>query len=444
MTESSKEIRYRVWWAICSTERILAVMTGRPTSVLERDCTAPMPLPIDEDLISDKEALAYTTSRSRRHSPALDIISSPASITPSTRAKPSPANPISPVSHHSGSEKIRIRPSHALYFSCHTKLSILTNEVLDGLYRAGVVSESWEGIQNIICTLESKLEQWHSELPPVFDFDKKQRDQQFVRQRMSLGFLYYSTLMIINRPCLCNLHQRIPNESRKSIAFNRSAAISCVHAAKNMMELLPEEPNPIGLYKVAPWWCIVHHLVQAATVLMLELSLCSEHLPLEAEEILETTEKAIHWLKSMSQENIAAHRAWRLCDEMLQTVAPKIGRAADGLPTPFSDSAERMETSFTTPVLPQDRPGPHHYLTHSWDARYYPDMQPGNPLFQLPTYAVHDDFLASSQIPTSFHSPQTNTVFPSLYDMDAMMSEDAQEQRFPANYDHQWGQHSGI
>ena len=411
---------------MCSTERILAVMTGRPTSILERDCTAPLPMPIDEDAIFNKEGPAGSAFKLRRYSSSQDTASTSSSNT-------SPVNSFSPLSQHSGSERIRgIAPNHAMYFLYHTKLSILTNEVLNRLYRAGVISESWEGIQSIISILESKLEQWRSELPSVFDFTKKQRDQQFVRQRMSLGFFYYSTLTIINRPCLCKVDRDIPNESGEAIEFNRSAAVSCVHAAKDMMEMLPKEPNPIGLYKVAPWWCLVHHLMQAATILMLELSFRSEHLPFEAEELLGIANKAIHWLKSMSQENVAAHRAWVLCDDMLRRVAPRIGRTLTDLPTAMNNLVDGMENQFAATALPQDGTGSQNCSTHFPDPSYYAGMQP-----QISSSA-YDDFSSFGQTTTSFSSPHTTTMFPVSNGMDAMIAEEPPGQRFASGYGQEW------
>ena len=409
-------------------------MTGRPTSVLENDCTAPLPSPVDEESIFTKEA-----STSERHSSGQGSVSSQSSTTSPTKLKASPRSSFSPTSHHSGSDRSRGGPpNHGMYFLYHTKLSILTNEVLDRLYRAGVIRRSWEAIQINIANLVSKLEQWHSELPPVFDFIKKQRDQQFVRQRMNLGFFYYSTLTIINRPCLCRVDKKIPNESQKSIDFNKSAAVSCVHAAKDMMEMLPEEPNPIGLYKVAPWWCIVHHLVQAATVLMLELSLHAEHVPYEADEILETARKAIYWLKSMSQENIAAQRAWRLCHDMLQKVAPSVGRIVDGLPTPSFSSAEGMEQTFSASALPQGMTGMPNYMTQLSNNTYEAGTQPENSFFQPPMYAVYDDLSPSGQMRASFSSPQNSNMFTISYGMEGVISEEAQDQIYSPGYDQQW------
>lgn len=417
-------------------------MTGRPTSVLERDCTAPLPLPVDEELIFRGESVAsstHTASKSRRYSSSQEshhadnTVSTPSS-THSTKATTSPTEAYSPASQQSANERSGAgSPNHATYFFHHTKLSLLTNEVLNRLYRAGVISESWVAIQTIISTLESKLEQWRSELPPLFDFTKKQRDQQFLRQRMSLGFFYYSTLTIINRPCLCRMDKKIPNESGKAKDFNRSTAVSCVHAAKDMLEMLPDEPNPIGLYKVCPWWCLVHHLMQAVTILMLELSFRSEHLPYEAEEILESAKKAVHWLESMSQENMAAHRAWRLCDDMLRRVAPKVGRTVTDIPTRNTSMyhpSNAMASLFSTTALPQDGTGMPNSSTHFPDQRYYAGMEPETSSFQPPIYTSYDDFSSYGQAVTSVPSPRMTPAFPISNEMDTMICEEAEDQRF--------------
>jgi hypothetical protein len=47
---------------------------------------------------------------------------------------------------------------------------------------------------------------------------------------------------------------------------------SCIEAAKTVVDFLPDEPNARLIYDQGPWWCIVHHLMQAVSVLLLALS----------------------------------------------------------------------------------------------------------------------------------------------------------------------------
>lgn len=352
---SSKEVRSRVWWAVCSAECRLSVMTGRLSAFTNVDFTVPLPLPIEEGSFSLPTHSAFNNQEVPFHPRDSGQASSHMENDPfnpsfgsSTEVKVPPTGSTVPIlySHQT------IGPSHALYFLIQTRLSLFTNEVLHQLYRPKVVMKSWAQIQVIISTLEVKIGEWLTCLPPVFDFFKHQRDQQFSRQRMSLGFFYYSTLMIIYRPCLCRINRKLPHASEKSREFNRATAAKCVHAAKNMLGLLPNEPNPIALYKITPWWCLVHHLVQAATVLMLELSYQADHLPNEVGQILQSAGKAVHWLRSMAEADLAAHRAWRLCDDMLRKVAAKVGRKFDTQPEGNSTDVELPDGDMPDGELP--------------------------------------------------------------------------------------------
>ena len=358
LSDDFKEIRYRVWWALCSVERLLAVMTGRCACFVETDCTAPLPMPVDEEVFFMPANTALKSSGtqpfrrySNQDSQHMDGAPSTPSSSHSAKLLSSPTESFSPVSSYPTNEKNRnVPPSDALYFLHHSKLSMFTDEVLKTLYRANVISRSWAQVQAIISLLERRLENWRQALPPVLDFAKKQRDQQFIRQRMSLGFSYYSTLMVVTRPCLCRVDRKIPHESSKAKDFNRSTAVKCVHAAKDMLGMLPNVPNSIGLYNVTPWWCIVHHLVQATSILMLELSFRADHLPQEVDEILNSAKKAVCWLRSMTEKDLAAYRAWSLCDDMLRKVAPKVGRRVDDLPRnapiPFHTMVGKLPSHF--------------------------------------------------------------------------------------------------
>lgn len=412
--ESSKEIRYRVWWSVCSLERILSVMTGRPTSFSETDCSAPAPLPLEEDSFSgnithgpqDLARFRHWSSRDSRRTDGTTSTSSSSGY--SSKLKMSPVGPTSPASQE---KKQVIPPCNALYFSYHTALSNFTNEVLQRLYRADAMSMSWADVQSTIATLNLKLEKWRTELPNVFDFTKKLRDRKFVRQRMSLGFFYYSTVIIINRPCLCRIDRKVPDQSGKAKDFNRETAMKCVHAPLNMLHMLPQEPNAIGLYTVAPWWCLVHFFVQAATVLMLELSLRSYHMPNEVEEIFNAAKKALDWLGSLSHEDEAAKRAWSLCSEALRNVAPKVGRSLAELSDHgdhqghAADQAQGLEASrFTQEPATTSTPSPHDD---------YASFAPFDP----PMFSYYDRFFPYDQGPAV--GPY-NDMFLTASDMDDM------------------------
>jgi len=142
---------------------------------------------------------------------------------------------------------------------------------------------------------------------------------------MSLAFQYHNARILINRPCLCRVDQRIPNESNRSRGFNRSAAATCILGARETIALLPDEPDLIALFATSPWWCLLHYLVSAGVILMVEMSMRAEHNPQQAEELLNDSKKVVRWLRAMSKDNIAAERSWAVLTKLLFISAPKIG-----------------------------------------------------------------------------------------------------------------------
>ncbi|KAL8726368.1 MAG: hypothetical protein Q9166_006775 [cf. Caloplaca sp. 2 TL-2023] len=341
LSDSSKEIRYRVWWAIAATERSLCVMTGRPTCFLGSDCSAPLPVPLDEEsfMFTNESYETSAVNMLRRdstdgsRSTSMDTSTSTTSSASSCHKSPSESSTLK--SPGIPAEAASVPPNAGLFFLYMSKLSSLADDISKQLYRPPIMSQSWATVQSVMSKCHERLERWRSALPAVFDFRKSQRDQEFLWLRMCLGFSYYSTMIIINRPCLCKIERKIPNETERARSIDRANAASCVLAARSVIDMLPDQPNTVGMYQVTPWWNIVHHLMQAVTILMLELSLDATHCPDSAKELLQAAQKAVGWLQSMSIDDMAAARAWRLSSELLQKVAPKVGgRIDDGLRWP--------------------------------------------------------------------------------------------------------------
>ena len=396
-------------------------MTGRLVSFSGTDCSVPLPLPVDEETlfrVDPRPAVKATLPINRQ-------LSSRSPREP--ESSPSPAS--DPDRLPDGSNFMEQQdpelsvidsPSDGLCFLFNVKLSILTDEAMNRLYRAGASKETWAQVQTKIMDLNSKLSAWVQDLPIVFDFTRKQQDQQFLRHPLYLGFAYYSTSIIINRPALCRIDDQIPRESERAKELNRTIAAKCVHSAKAILEMLPNVPNAVGLYRVSPWWCLVHHLVQAATVLMLELSLRAYHMPNEAEEIVRAAKKAVLWLRAMSEEDMAAHRAWKLCDGMLRKVALKVGRTVDDVPATYEAAGSHglppIEVrSGNTPAFQRLAPQAGH-------GPFYTGSQLEGHSFQPHVYTSYDDPFSNTMTAPPTFSSQFGAMFPSAAQMDVLGS----------------------
>lgn len=109
-----------------------------------------------------------------------------------------------------------------------------------------------------------------------------------------------------------------------------------------MLTLFPDTPDAALLYKASPWWCILHYLMQATTVLLLELAFKAQHVPEKKSTVSKAAKKAIEWLSTMSKSNLASERAWKLCDRFLRRLAPKVDRETTDLPTATSTNPQAI------------------------------------------------------------------------------------------------------
>ncbi len=255
--DTSKEIRYRVWWSLYALEHLLSMMTGRPTCFSDEACTTPLPIPMDEEAFQSQQAASLLCSDMqinarypgvRYQSPTTSGTSTSLSDRSRSNSKPTSASRSPSIPQHLDFDWAKnVPPSTSLYFLHHILLNKISQSVLNKLYTPEAMQTSWSQIQTVISDHEQRITKWHSNLPSIFDFKRKQRDQNYLHLRLCLGFFYYGTRIIVHRPCLCRMDRKLPNQSAKSRDFNRASAISCLEAARDMLKMIPDEPNAVGL-----------------------------------------------------------------------------------------------------------------------------------------------------------------------------------------------------
>ncbi|KAI1629128.1 fungal-specific transcription factor domain-containing protein [Exophiala viscosa] len=340
LKNSLKEIRYRVWWALYTLEHRLCSMTGRVNCILDEHCTTPLPAPLEEDQFDSEDGqklLSKERQQGDRAPASNPQTPSASSATPSTersrsQTKIDSRSPSMPTNQGDLAWAKDVPANGSLYFLHLVQLTRLTQNIFHRLYNPASASGTWSDIQAKIGELDEQLEFWYRKLPQAFAFKRKQRERGSYEYRLSLGFYYYGAKMTIHRPCLCRLDRKIPHQSVKSLEFNRNSAASCVKAAMELLELIPDEPNAIGLIRVGPWWSMLHWLVQSTTVLMLEITFRANHMPEEVDAMMESSKKAIRWLHALGEDSQSAKRAWNICFPMLREAAKKCGREMTDVP----------------------------------------------------------------------------------------------------------------
>ena len=326
-SDTSKEIRYRVWWSLYTIEHILSVTTGRPSCIVESTCTTPLPVPFDESDFQKDEVARLISSPSRRGPSQLARIA----VNSSTSSLKASLECDSNDTEDSGDEYLKdLPPCMSLYFLQLTTLTSIAKRMTNKLYSPEVVGAPWASTEFAIQSLMLEIDTWFMNLPGPYDFTSTQSSQCPAGQKMGLAFLFYSIKVGITRPCLCRLDS-VRTQGKKAYDFCSKTAAECVESACHMLTLFPETPDATLLHETCPWWCILHFLMQATTVLLLELAFGTQHVPEKASTVSKAARKAVQWLSLMSKTSPASERAWKLCDGFLRRLVPHFGAdAGDG------------------------------------------------------------------------------------------------------------------
>ncbi|KAF2868236.1 hypothetical protein BDV95DRAFT_610203 [Massariosphaeria phaeospora] len=374
--EPGHESMVWTWWGLHSLERLLCAMTGRPFIITVADCTAQLPPILPEELF-----VADTGSRlsadGRMGSLSYLIMSSPTSP-----------------------KRVAMTPSETSYFDASVKLNLITQKILYELYSPQIASQNWAHIQKTIRSLASELEEWAQMVIPAgcgtnlgHMAESRQRDQ------IRLSFHYCSSKLLLTRPCLCRVERRIKNQSTSSVNFDQRAAETCVEAARDMTALLPEVPNPRHIYERGPWWAIVHYIMQALAVFLLEIHFRKEHTMIHKDDISVCARKLLHWLRVLRKTDSLANRAYNVvCRNILDN---KVAEIRDLLNYATSSTTEPLHNTRSSTGAPPP----------SQSAWLAPDLP--NPDDYYP--AASSEFTAAFQDPSESVDAQhyAHTQFPS-------------------------------
>lgn len=113
----------------------------------------------------------------------------------------------------------------------------------------------------------------------------------------------------------------IPNESSESREFNKSSAATCVRSARKIIHLVVNEPNPSN----SPWWCLLHYLMPAKGIIMLEMIHQAIHTPEHKAALFADGKMVLNWLKGVAKANTSLQRYIVELEDQLKKVAPRMG-----------------------------------------------------------------------------------------------------------------------
>ena len=329
----SKETRCRLWCSIFMLEQFLTTITGRPTS-LDRTFAVNAPLPFSEDQFTDTPMSRFLTNYSEREK-IVNWTLFENSLQTSAR-----------------SEQLKsVQPSPPLYFFYQVDLSLIANAITSNLYGIHAPQYGKKPLERAIKSYSQKLDSWVSTIDDELSFvDRNGEPLQSVLSRSQIGLAlsFYSTSILLNRPCL----SRPGLQERSGIRFPRNqfgndTALACVRSATLLLGVLPDEASGDWFYRTSPWWTMLHYLMQATTVLLIHLAVGP--VPARTERGVEKygeaalpdtallgCKKALRWLHLMSEKDIACRRGFGLCHGLFCRIASSKDLSLEGVPFPSS------------------------------------------------------------------------------------------------------------
>jgi hypothetical protein len=275
-----KESLVQLWWSINSIESQVCVLIGRPCIILNDACTVPLP---------QGTTLLETTSS------------------------------------YTANQGGKGPTMHTTFLRARIRITIIMQKALSKLYSPRISTESWERTHALVTTLTSELDEWAKAVPPEgFSPVDSIQDHDVQHEQSLLNFHYYSARLLISRPSLCRLERRIKGQSHASAAFNHKTARACVQAAQAITRLFPDQPDWMFVCQRSPWWCIVHYIMQAIAVFLLEMSFEGTETNQNGEELSENIEKLVRWLRFMSSRSVVAERAYKVVLGIMKTDAARV------------------------------------------------------------------------------------------------------------------------
>jgi hypothetical protein len=331
----SKETRIRLWWSIFAIEHILSSMTGRSPCVDHHAISAFPPIPFCEAHFDEpevKKLLSDTHLREERLSWA--IYASDADL-------------------ESRSQWLKgVEPTPALFFFHFVDLLIITHTAVKAIY---TLSKDRDTGQAEIPLYQKRLQTWLAHLQEPFAFTDKEvaRDS---REQVSLAMAYYSAQIILSRPCLTRPDMKEGTNIRfPRSRFGNDTAKTCVHSAAALISILPDEPDTRWLLRMTPWFCVLHFIMQAVTVLLIQLVIGrvadrngngERRDGGEAKDetaprvVLEGAKKGLRWLHAMGERDRSAERAFCITERFVRRIAAAKGLDLDGVPRSTDDGRQ--------------------------------------------------------------------------------------------------------
>lgn len=307
MPKEETNLRAGVWHSLYRIEISLSEMTGRPKAVWASSVTAPSDfMEHAQDLSAIKELMVADSLHGTPGSDAswLALLGR-----------------FSDLAHdHRGGETLWEQPGlvsdnvGGTQFTCALELSALSDTIGTRIYLSPA-DITWADLQKTTHDLSAQLAQWQATHRSRLGLESSGNTDLNARSRLELLIYYHSIAILLFRPYVCEI--KIDGESPESTARNKRYARSCVQAAIQLLNVMPDNVVPGELMQLLPWWKLIHYVAQAAAVLLLEMCLNNQHMDGETQTMTAALKKALYYLWILSPLSKSAFRTWTIVSSLV-------------------------------------------------------------------------------------------------------------------------------
>ncbi|CAG8096146.1 unnamed protein product [Penicillium olsonii] len=252
------EARHKLRWSIFILENLLSVMTGRPSGLGNSFSSAAPPLASE-----DMGPFTNNASNARLDRPS--------------------ENP--PMQWTMNQQYKRLKAQLALtktmpatdklYFFCLADLIVISHTASTRVYSTDAVKRGFDEIESRIDLYNTTMVDWRTGLPDSLSFEVIDAGPNLTvtdSYRLSLAMHYHSSRILLNRPCLTRKKKDGKSADTNHLSRQRKdIEETCLHSALAILEIFPDEPGSKWLCSI-PWWNVLHFLVQAITILLIQIS----------------------------------------------------------------------------------------------------------------------------------------------------------------------------
>lgn len=291
-------------------ENLLSHMTGRPTCIGSSSFSVDQPIPFTEDLFEHPQVMQLLKSQAFRKDClnwSLDEQDNGDNVDSSWLKG--------------------VEPNQGLQFFYLVDLMHIAHIAIGELFSPTGFQASRSYIKRRIRFYDEKIDEWLSRLHPAFRFVDEQDNLSLKtpsQEQIVLALHYYSARITLYRPC--SPFRRHPGPKEKE--YNNISR-RCLEAAMSLIAVFPDIVDVEWIYKLSPWWCIHHFVMQAGTILVIfsQRVDSAEHTndPFQdsvdkekSMEIQNGCRKAHSWLHGLSGVDESFRRAFLLFDDLVK------------------------------------------------------------------------------------------------------------------------------